>query len=146
VTGEAPTQAPTTANTTAAKAPTSASSETPGGTLTLEASPKGELMYVQRTLSAKAGKVTIEFINKSPLGHDVVVEQSGKALGETPGDHREHRQTHADPEGWHLQVLLLGPRPPSSGHGRNAHGLLTGHRGSSKCSWLAPRLVWSDCR
>ena len=51
---------------------------------TIEANPTGELAYVQKSISLKAGASTIEFVNKSPLGHDIVVEQNGKTFGETP--------------------------------------------------------------
>jgi plastocyanin len=48
------------------------------------------LKYTQSKLSTKAGKVTIDFTNRSPLPHDVVLIDSAsysttaKALGKTP--------------------------------------------------------------
>ncbi len=65
-------------------ASTPASSGSAPTTAKLEASPQGELMYVQKTLTLAAGASTLEFVNNSPLGHDVVVEQNGKKFGETP--------------------------------------------------------------
>jgi plastocyanin len=59
------------------------SKEAKGGgastTLELEASPT-ELAYDTTHLEAKAGKVTIDFTNPSPLEHNVVIEQNGKEL------------------------------------------------------------------
>lgn len=48
-------------------------------TLKLEAS-ETELAYNTTSLSAKAGKVTIDFKNPSALEHNVVIEQNGKEL------------------------------------------------------------------
>jgi plastocyanin len=48
-------------------------------TLSLEAS-ETELAYDTTNLSAKAGKVTIDFKNPSALEHNVVIEQNGKEL------------------------------------------------------------------
>jgi plastocyanin len=48
-------------------------------TLSLEAS-ETELAYNTTNLSAKAGKVTIDFKNPSALEHNVVIEQNGKEL------------------------------------------------------------------
>jgi plastocyanin len=48
-------------------------------TLNLEAS-ETELAYNTTNLSAKAGKVTIDFKNPAPLEHNVVIEQNGKEL------------------------------------------------------------------
>jgi plastocyanin len=53
-------------------------------TLSLAADPSGQLAYVQKSLSAKAGKVTIDFANQSPVPHDVAVDQGSKQLGVTP--------------------------------------------------------------
>lgn len=48
-------------------------------TLSLEAS-ETELAYNTTKLTAKAGKVTIDFKNPSALEHNVVIEQNGKEL------------------------------------------------------------------
>jgi plastocyanin len=82
-------QAPTT---TSAAAPTtsSATSSTPAPAsgsekLTLEANPEGQLAFNTKSLSAKAGKVTIDFTNKAPVPHDVTIESSsGQRVGATP--------------------------------------------------------------
>jgi uncharacterized cupredoxin-like copper-binding protein len=48
------------------------------------------LKFIPSTLSAKAGKVTIDFTNKSPIPHDFVLigsasySPSAKVLGKTP--------------------------------------------------------------
>lgn len=53
--------------------------------LSLAASPSGALEYNTKSLTAKAGKVTIAFTNASPLEHNVSVETSGgQTVGSTP--------------------------------------------------------------
>jgi uncharacterized cupredoxin-like copper-binding protein len=52
--------------------------------LTLAANPTGLLSYNTKQLSAKAGAVTIEMANMSPLEHDVTVAQGSTVLGATP--------------------------------------------------------------
>jgi plastocyanin len=57
-----------------------------GGASTVDIStPSGsDLAFDQKTASAKAGNVTIDFDNKQPLQHDVAVaDSSGKVLGQT---------------------------------------------------------------
>ncbi len=80
---------------TAAESPTtsSASSSTPapasesGGSekVSLEANSEGQLEYNTKSLSAKAGKVAVDFTNSSSLGHNVTIESSsGETVGATP--------------------------------------------------------------
>jgi plastocyanin len=81
-----------TATTTATTPPTTSSATQttapPGGaaqTLTLAASPEGQLKFTSSSLTAKAGKVTINFENKAPVEHNVTVaSSSGAVLGATP--------------------------------------------------------------
>jgi plastocyanin len=43
-----------------------------------------DLAYDQKSVDAKAGKVTVNFINPQALSHDVAIEDSsGKTVGET---------------------------------------------------------------
>jgi plastocyanin len=53
-------------------------------TLKLAANPAGQLAYDTKQLSAKAGKVTIDMSNASPIEHDVAVAQGTAVLGQTP--------------------------------------------------------------
>ena len=82
-------EAPTTSS-AAAPTTSSATSTTPaaaGGSekLSLEANPQGQLEYNTKSLSAKAGKVSIDFTNKAPLPHNVTIESSsGQQVGATP--------------------------------------------------------------
>jgi plastocyanin len=68
----------------------SSSSSSTGGTaaksaLSLEANPEGELKYDKTSLTAKAGKVSIDFTNKASLPHNVTIESSsGAQVGATP--------------------------------------------------------------
>jgi plastocyanin len=48
-----------------------------GETLKVTADPGGELAYEQKSLSANAGQVTIDFDNPSSTGHDVTIEDQG---------------------------------------------------------------------
>ena len=56
------------------------------GDLAIAANPSGQLAYDKKTLSAKAGKVTITMTNMSPVGHNITIQQgtSGSVLGATP--------------------------------------------------------------
>ncbi|MGN6216920.1 MAG: cupredoxin domain-containing protein [Solirubrobacterales bacterium] len=55
-----------------------------GGTLKVEANPEGQLEFVQKSLTAKAGTDTLEFTNESPVPHDVKIENSkGEEVGGT---------------------------------------------------------------
>ncbi len=71
---------------------TSSSATTPapaaggaGSSLSLAANPEGQLAYNTKSLSAKAGKVSIAFTNAAPLEHNLTVEtSSGQTVGATP--------------------------------------------------------------
>jgi uncharacterized cupredoxin-like copper-binding protein len=84
------TPAATTTTTAAApKTPTTSSStsstSSASQTLALEANPEGQLKYNKTALTANAGKVSIDFTNKSPLGHNMTIESSsGETVGATP--------------------------------------------------------------
>jgi len=55
-----------------------------GGTVKVEANPEGNLEFVQKSLTAKAGTDTLEFTNESPVPHDVKIENSkGEEIGGT---------------------------------------------------------------
>lgn len=71
-------------STTAATAPAA------GGTaaksvLSLMANASGSLMFNTTSLTAKAGKVTIHFMNMAPEGHDLSVQQGTGASGAVVG-------------------------------------------------------------
>ncbi len=77
----ATTSTPATSSTATSTAPAASS----GQTLSLAANSEGQLKYNTTSLTAKAGHVTIDFANMSPLGHNVTVESSSHAvLGATP--------------------------------------------------------------
>jgi plastocyanin len=54
-----------------------------GGAVKVAADPGGQLKYDTKSLQAKAGQVTIDFTNQSPISHNVTVESGGKKLGAT---------------------------------------------------------------
>ena len=46
-------------------------------TFDVEADPSGSLAYTEDSATSKAGKVTVNFTNSSPVPHDVRIEDSG---------------------------------------------------------------------
>jgi len=74
--------------TPAAPATSSSSTGSSGGaassSASLAADSTGQLSYDTKTLRAKAGKVSIDFTNSSPVPHNVTIEGAGKQLGATP--------------------------------------------------------------
>src|SRR5262249_17561219 len=79
-------------STTAASTPASTSTAAAGGggaggggsTVNISTPSGSSLAHDQKTATAKAGNVTIDFDNKQPLQHDVTVaDSSGKVLGAT---------------------------------------------------------------
>jgi uncharacterized cupredoxin-like copper-binding protein len=70
--------------TTGTPAPPSSPAAAATTTLKLAANPAGQLAYDTKQLSAKAGKVTIEMTNMSPVEHDVAVAQGTTVVGQTP--------------------------------------------------------------
>jgi plastocyanin len=83
-TASTPAEAPTTSSaSTSTPAPASES----GGSekVSVEANPEGQLEYNTKSLSAKAGKVSVDFTNSSSLPHNVTIESSGgEQVGATP--------------------------------------------------------------
>ncbi len=73
-------------STTAAQTPTTTGGGGGGGgsTVDLSAPADGTLAFDQKSATAKAGNVTINFDNPAPLGHDVAIaDSSGKQLAVT---------------------------------------------------------------
>jgi plastocyanin len=61
------------------------SSTTPSGALSLAANPEGQLAYNKTSLTASAGKVSVDFTNMAPLDHNMTIESAAhKILGATP--------------------------------------------------------------
>lgn len=55
-----------------------------GSSISIEANPEGNLEFVQKSATAKAGNDTLEFTNESPVPHDVKIENSsGEEVGGT---------------------------------------------------------------
>ncbi len=69
---------------TGTPAPASSPAASATTKLKLAANPAGQLAYDTKQLSAKAGTVTIEMANMSPIEHDVAVSEGSKILGQTP--------------------------------------------------------------
>jgi plastocyanin len=77
------------ATTPAVSTPSTATPATSGGgasqTLSVAANPEGQLKYSTSTLTANAGKVSIDFTNMAPLMHNMTIESASHAiLGATP--------------------------------------------------------------
>jgi uncharacterized cupredoxin-like copper-binding protein len=58
----------------------------PSGTSSIAADPSGNLKFTKSSLTAKAGKVTIQFTNGAALPHNLTIQQGtgGKVIGATP--------------------------------------------------------------
>ena len=57
----------------------------PGATsLAIAADPSGQLAFDKKSLSAKAGQVTIAFTNSSPTAHNFTLESGGRQVSATP--------------------------------------------------------------
>lgn len=70
-----------------------------GEKLKVTADPSGQLAYEEKSLSAKAGQVTIDFDNPSSTGHDVTIEdQSGTEVAATDIITDDSTSTTADLE------------------------------------------------
>lgn len=66
--------------------PATTTAEPPASAATpvqIAADPSGALKFETTTLTAKAGKVTFEFTNDAPVGHDFVIEQDGEKVAGT---------------------------------------------------------------
>ncbi len=75
--------ASTSADTGSTSADTTAAGTGSTSTLKVEADPSGQLKFTKDALTAKAGDLTVEFSNPSPIGHDVAIAQGDKVLGQT---------------------------------------------------------------
>jgi len=79
-----PAATPTTSSSTTSSTP-AATSEAASSKLSLAANAEGQLKYNTSSLTAKAGNVSIDFTNTSPLGHNVTIEAAGgKIVAATP--------------------------------------------------------------
>jgi plastocyanin len=75
----------TTSSTQASASSAPAAGSSASTSLSLEANPEGQLKYNTTSLAAKAGKVSIAFMNSSPEPHNVTLESSsGAKVGATP--------------------------------------------------------------
>jgi plastocyanin len=70
--------------TTGTPAPASSPAASATTKLKLAANPAGQLAFDTKQLSAKAGTVTSEMTNMSPIEHSVAVSEGSKILGQTP--------------------------------------------------------------
>lgn len=83
-------QSSTGPSTPAASTPTQSTQPASGGetagAISLAADPTGQLKFTTSSLTAKAGKVTIQFTNNAPLAHNLTIQQgtSGPVIGATP--------------------------------------------------------------
>ncbi len=86
-TGGTTSETTSTGSTPTATTGTPAPPSSPAGKATklaLAADPGGQLAYSTKTLTAKAGAVSIVMANMSPVEHDVAVAEGGKVLGQLP--------------------------------------------------------------
>ena len=82
---EAPASSSTTSSSSSTSSSGAASEGGSGSSVSLSANQGGQLEYSTKSLSASAGKVSIDFTNNSPLGHNVTIESSsGETVASTP--------------------------------------------------------------
>jgi len=70
--------------TTGTPAPASSPAASAKSSLSLATNPEGQLSYNTKQLSAKAGTVTMNLSNSSPVEHNVTIAEGSKVLGATP--------------------------------------------------------------
>lgn len=83
------------------------------GTVDIEADPSGSLAFTTKQASAKAGKVTIDFTNSSPVPHDVTIEgEGGETLAQTEAfaEGSESVTANLKPGTYHFYCSLPGHR------------------------------------
>jgi plastocyanin len=86
----APSTSTSTSSSSSSSTSTSTSTSAPsaggGSSISESANPSGQLKFTKSSLTAKAGKVTIDFTNKSSLPHNMTVQQgtNGPVIGATP--------------------------------------------------------------
>lgn len=82
------TQASSTPTSSTASAPASttpaASTSSAASSLSVAADPGGQLKFDKTALTAKAGKVSIDFTNMSSVGHNLSIEGASGDVGATP--------------------------------------------------------------
>lgn len=81
--GATPTPAGAAATTPAPGAPAGGSAPAAAGSLAIAADPSGQLKFDKKSLSAKAGKVTVAFTNASPVPHNFTIQAAGKNVAAT---------------------------------------------------------------
>ena len=76
----------TTTSSSAAASPSASSNGAAASKLTISAATSGALMFNAKTLKAKAGTVSITFVNHSPEGHNLTIVRgtNGAMAGATP--------------------------------------------------------------
>ena len=104
--------------------PTPAANSKPatGSGSTVSLQPKGDqLLFDTDTLTAKAGKVTVDFTNDSAIPHNVtLIDSANKTLGETPTFDGGTKSFNATLKAGHLHLLLLGAGPSPGRHAGHA--------------------------
>lgn len=60
-----------------------AATATPSNTLQLAASPTGDLAYDRTSATVRAGRLTIRFVNASPIPHNVTIARGTRVLAAT---------------------------------------------------------------
>jgi plastocyanin len=82
-------------------------------TLDIEADPSGNLAFTSDSATAKAGNVTIDFTNSSPVPHDVKIEdESGEEIGgtETVAEGSESAEVELKPGTYTFYCSVPGHR------------------------------------
>jgi plastocyanin len=91
---------------------------TPSSVLRLSADPTGQLAYDRKRAELKAGRVTIRFVNRSPVAHDVTVAKGSKKVAATKViDHAETTATANLPPGEYVFFCSVDAHRPGGMQG-----------------------------
>jgi plastocyanin len=66
-----------------ASAPSGPAGAAAASALRLTADPTGKLAFDKKTATVSAGKVAVDFVNRSPLPHNVTIAKGGKVVANT---------------------------------------------------------------
>jgi len=69
--------------TTESSGPGATGAPAPASTLALAANPAGQLRYDKTQATVKAGNVTIRFVNRSALPHNVTIARGNRVVAQT---------------------------------------------------------------
>ena len=131
----------TAASTTTTGATTTTEPAQAGGETVKVSSPAdGSLVFEPSKLTAKAGSVTIDYDNPSPVDHSVAIEAGGETLDESEIAADAALTATADLEPGRVRLLLHRARAPRGRHGGHPHRQVARRHGEAptQCAKVEP--------